>query len=56
MTSMTGSVARTVIVLLVLFGMITGGIVTPVVVRVIASASAVSSVASAYEIGIVSAT
>ena len=36
MTSITGCVARTVIVLFVLFGMMTGGIVTPVVVRVIA--------------------
>ena len=36
MTSMTGCVARTMIVLFVLLAMITGGTVTPVCVRVIA--------------------
>ena len=42
--------------LFVLFGTMTGGIVTPVVVRVIAVSIAASSVASAYDSGIVSAT
>ena len=43
-------------VLFVLFGMMTGGIVTPVVVLVMAVSIVVSSVASTYDSGIVSAT
>ena len=48
MTAITGSVARTVIELFVLLGMITGGIVTPVVVRVIAVSIGESRSTSAY--------